>query len=106
MTETKEQAGRDGHDPDSDRARWAVIFGWIAGASVGLLLSYAFFIYVGGTTATSILTFVLLISGAFAGTTIADRFGSSAFRQLGISAGISLAAVITLLLVALMQSAS
>ncbi|MFK7991444.1 MAG: hypothetical protein AB8I08_35840 [Sandaracinaceae bacterium] len=77
-----------------DRRRLSTIFGWVAGAALGLLINFALFRLVGDGYPTTITTFGFVIAGAFGGMTVSDRLGPKGFKPLGIAAGVLLALIL------------
>ena len=80
------------------RRRLRTIFGWVAGAALGLLVNFAIFQIVGESYPTTWTTFALVVGGAFGGMALSDRLGERAFRPLGISAGVLLALILAVVM--------
>ena len=76
---------------NQSRRRLATIFGWVAGASLGLVVNGITFTLWGPGYPLAPTTFVFFVGGAFGGMKVADRYGARAFAPLGISAGLLLA---------------
>lgn len=89
---------------DDLQRRMTTVFGWVAGGSLGLLVNYGLFLYVGEGYPTTPTTFVTFLAGAFAGMSLADRLGVRGFRPLGIAAGILLVAFAWIVVAGLMSS--
>lgn len=77
-----------------DRRRLSTLFGWVAGAALGLLINFALFRAVGDGYPTTLTTFGFVIVGAFGGMTVSDRLGDKGFKPLGIAAGVLLALIL------------
>lgn len=88
---------------DPKRARLTTFFGWLAGGSSGLLLVYVLYLIVGDTLPIGPVTFVLFLAGAFGGMALADRLGPGGFRPLGLAAGVSLVAFLTIVAAVLLS---
>ncbi len=85
---------------EATRRRLTIAFGWIAGASLGLVLNGVTFSFWGRGYPVVPTTFVLFVAGAFGGMKVADHYGHRAFTPLGIAAGVLLAfALATLFMV-------
>ncbi len=76
------------------QGRLSTMFGWVAGAALGLLINFALFRMIGGDYPTTITTFAFVIVGAFGGMTLSDRLGAKGFKPLGIAAGVLLALIL------------
>lgn len=75
------------------RKRLATVFGWVAGASLAMLLNYALFFEFGEAYPTVPTTFAAVVIGAFVGMAVADKLGPRGVRPLGIAAGVLLGLV-------------
>lgn len=75
------------------RQRLATVFGWIAGASLAMLVNYGLFLEIGESYPTVPTTFAAVVIGAFAGMAVADRLGARGLKPLGIAAGVLLGLV-------------
>ncbi len=88
--------------------RTNTILGWIAGASLAVLVSYGLFqlgVYRGAAERyIPLTTFVLFVIGAFSGMAIADRVGDKGTRILGIAAGLLFAVAASLVMVTALGS--
>lgn len=85
-----------------NRSRAQTAFGWIAGGSLGVLVSYGLFLLVGEAYPKEPAIVVLFALGAYGGMRLSDHLGPRGFKPLGIAAGIlaSLFIVLALLLLA------
>jgi hypothetical protein len=88
---------------DDVRRRATLVFGWLAGGCLGLLLNYGLFFAVGEGWPVIPTTFVLFVAGCFAGMWVADRLGERGFKVLGLTAGILLAVALSLVVAVLMS---
>ena len=86
-----------GSSDASGRRRLSTVFGWVAGASLGVLASYVAFLVWGPDYPATLATFVLFVAGAFGGMALGDRLGERGFRLLGIVAGVLLALALTVM---------
>ena len=80
------------------KRRVGTIFGWLAGGSLGLLLSLGLLYGLGDAYPARIGHFGLFVAGAFGGMAASDRLGDRALRWLGPLAGILLATALGLLI--------
>ena len=85
--------------PVDTRARWGVLFGWVAGGAAGVLVNTALELLLGASWPEALGIFGLFVVGAFAGMRLAKTLGPRAFRILGISAGLLVAATALVLFV-------
>ena len=95
-------------DPDDAREskeRLATAFGGFSGGALGWALSYGLFLAVGKGYPVAVVTFALVVLGAFGGMWLARMLGARAFRILGMLSGVIVAGLITLLLFVLMNRA-
>lgn len=83
--------------PSYDR-RAGTVLGWLAGASLGLVIDYAAAAYVGQGYPAGYSTFALIIGGAFGGMALADKLGERAPKVLGPVAGVFVAVCASLFL--------
>lgn len=79
------------------KARWAKVFGWLSGGSLGLLIDYGLFAWLGSVYPVAIGTFVLFGAGALSGLTLGEKLGPKAFLPLGISSAVLLTALMVVL---------
>jgi len=87
------------------RRRMGTVFGWVAGGSLGLLINYGLFLFLGEGYPVVPTTFALFVVGCFGVMFAADRLGERAFRVMGIAAGILLAAALAMIATVLMAPA-
>lgn len=85
--------------PVDSRARWGVVFGWVAGGAAGVLINTALEVALGASWPEAWGIFGLFVVGAFGGMRLAKTLGSRAFRVLGIAAGLLVAATALVLFV-------
>lgn len=78
--------------------RAGTVLGWLAGASLGLVIDYAAAATIGDAYPAGYSTFTLVVLGAFAGMAIADRLGPRAPKVLGPVAGVLVTVCVTLFL--------
>ncbi len=82
-----------------NKSRLQTIFAWVAGGALGVLASYALYLFIGDAYPKEPAVVVLFALGAYGGMLLSDRVGPRGFRAFGIAAGIlsSLFFVLTLL---------
>ena len=79
----------DQADPQSSsRARLQTVFSWVAGGSLGMLVSYALYSLIGEAYPKEPAVVVLFALGAYGGMRLSDALGPRGFRPLGIAAGV------------------
>jgi len=86
---------------DVTRRRLTTIFGWLAGASLGVVINGSIFYLLDDDSWLMVSTFVFFVAGAFAGMAVADRFGARAFGPLGLSAGLLVALALAMMFLVL-----
>ena len=86
------------------RQRMGTVFGWIAGGSLGLVVSYAISLAWGPGYPLIPGTFALFVAGCFGGMWASDRLGDRAFRVLGIAAGVLLAVAVAFVAAAILTA--
>lgn len=80
-----------------------VLFGWILGASLGLVASYGLFVLLDGKH-TGPITFATFAVGALLGSFATERLPAKALRWVGMAAGLALTAAVVLLLMMVMRA--
>jgi len=79
----------DQADPQSSsRARVQTVFSWVAGGSLGMLVSYALYSLIGEAYPKEPAVVILFALGAYGGMRLSDSLGPRGFRPLGIAAGV------------------
>ncbi len=90
----------------STRERLASVFGWLAGGSLGLLVNYGLFLWLGEVDYPVVpTTFATFIVGALGGAGLADRYGERAFRPLAMAAGLYFSLFIALVVAVFLSPA-
>jgi hypothetical protein len=75
-------------DGGRGRQRMQTALAWAGGGAAGVLLSYALYLAVGEAYPKEPAAFVLFTLGAYGGMSVSDRLGPSAFRRIGLAAGV------------------